>query len=99
TRSKRDWSSDVCSSDLVQAGLHSSTQHMTHEKELSRRVGRCAYNSGQRAFTHTHTHTDTLLYSFTLSGANPSTPSRSWSELPARSEERRVGKEGRSRRC
>src|SRR5699024_12212759 len=79
TRSKRDWSSDVCSSDLLR-----HLQELTHQfislifqklmtpsggSKLS--FGFCQFHTGRRDLRRCH--------------------------ISARSEERRVGKEGRSR--
>src|SRR5699024_11330403 len=89
TRSKRDWSSDVCSSDL----LHPHLLRQLHRGRQSK-VGHAnvlhhlALASGRIAAT-------------ALKGA-PKRPSGvvhlALVGLEVRSEERRVGKEGRSRR-
>src|SRR5690606_39889138 len=73
TRFSRDWSSDVCSSDLVRHGF-----------ELQRREERT------RTARHDE-HRREEAYDLRLHRYRP--PRR----LPGRSEERRVGKEGRTR--
>src|SRR5206468_5995188 len=97
TRSDRDWSSDVCSSDLrkytKQVHLRLYTAHLTPEKLdsvrglVERFPGKCPLflclmqPGGERIFIETH---DKYFV----------TPS---SQLQQRSEERRVGKGCRSR--
>ena len=83
TRYWRDWSSDVCSSDLLIAGVNRFTIGLNasgHKGNRARRennVFRCN-DAGAAAFLHRNF----------LSTGN---------FAPARSEERRVGKECRSR--
>src|SRR5437868_14673801 len=72
TRSKRDWSSDVCSSDLP-------ASRCWCERLLDDEDRRCRSRSTSRR----------------RCGSTP--PAAPWSKSKARSEERRVGKECRSR--
>src|SRR5438034_3207875 len=77
TRSLCDWSSDVCSSDLLPHALHSRLNPVRHPSEL--RISPVITNSPRQE--QRGTILDREL-------AHPA---------PLRSEERRVGKEGRSR--
>src|SRR5207249_5447352 len=90
TRSKRDWSSDVCSSDLAYA------QAFAEVKALG------------RIDSPTRTADQTQIANFWADGAGTATPPGHWNVIAqdvarargttlARSEERRVGKEGRAR--
>src|SRR5207249_11038150 len=89
-RSKRDWSSDVCSSDLdhghlralaVTASSYTSGRHVTFYQSL--------YNYEIAAkLQRTHVHGEVTLDHLLASSA-----------IPFRSEERRVGKEYNSRRA
>src|SRR5206468_9862530 len=91
TRSDRDWSSNVCSSDLSTTLLYGVTTEMPGHR-------------GAVAFLRAHTpvaRTATfLIYDFTrAAGATtPAPPAPERPPPPARSEERRVGKECRSLR-
>src|SRR3989440_5215882 len=79
TRSDRDWSSDVCSSDLVNP---------------SRIVYYCPpFGDGSKITVHLDMNGRTC--SFTVNGTKY--PNVSWWDNLPRSEERRVGKECRSR--
>src|SRR3989454_5659221 len=80
TRLQGDWSSDVCSSDLEQAGLRVDNGIVVDD--LCRTTNADIYAAGDVANFH-----------------NPALDSRLRVEHEdnARSEERRVGKEGRSR--
>src|SRR5437868_10852674 len=77
TRSKRDWSSDVCSSDLVRRRPVERSRRDAKETQRSRRARVRRRQPPEVASAE--------------SSANPPT-------VVARSEERRVGKEGSSRR-
>src|SRR2546422_7560846 len=80
TRCSRDWSSDVCSSDLVPpAGGHARRNHRLYEgvAAAERRIARRVHRSAR----------DPRLPSLARGGA----------AHDVRSEERRVGKECRSR--
>src|SRR5699024_12250019 len=78
TRSKRDWSSDVCSSDLV-ASLHYTFGNSNRAPVIKRREVEGHDKSVYAKFTHRTTR---------------ETHIRSYATRPERSEERRVGKEG-----
>src|SRR5207249_9755987 len=89
TRSKRDWSSDVCSSDLVSAGnavvLTLNPGNFPHGTlAISDRTGAVEFSSP----THEFWGGD----SWTYTGPWKSV---SMVRTTSRSEERRVGKEGR----
>src|SRR5207245_7233655 len=81
TRCYRDWSSDVCSSDLSSAGLREATN--IHSKGASAKMSSSARNISQGA-----------CFRALLTAGPPPAPRRP--ALP-RSEERRVGKECRAR--
>src|SRR5699024_11908383 len=84
TRSKRDWSSDVCSSDLARTAGPRERERVgdrlveCHAESL----GKCGHGDPQSA--------QSLLEAFVVVGAEERLAA-------ARSEERRVGKEGRCR--
>src|SRR5207249_8832645 len=82
TRSKRDWSSDVCSSDLPSCPSTFRPQHCTVPSERSTQV--CRYPP-LTALTLASPATSTGVVE-----TPPTIPLPSW---PSRSEERRVGKE------
>src|SRR5207249_8055726 len=89
TRSKRDWSSDVCSSDLVDSGVvRSSTGYVFNFVNRSVDIAHPA-DINQKAF---------LLYALASAGGRDAAavPVRALFEQQ-RSEERRVGKECRAR--
>src|SRR5207248_5685811 len=85
TRSYGDWSSDVCSSDLVRGGLlalgHVALQHAVVDGRRSPATGIDHVPGVGRGHRHLEPRRE---------------PLESW-RLPVRSEERRVGKEGGSR--
>src|SRR5699024_11973956 len=84
TRSKRDWSSDVCSSDLRRHGLGEFVLELVEGRELSVEVGASLLHPLRGGFESGNC--------LVRNGAQaPGAP------VAARSEERRVGKEGRSR--
>src|SRR5206468_6388619 len=93
TRSDRDWSSDVCSSDLAVLGVEIPPPPRAAGRWPLRQVRPC---SGATAWRQLGYH---LLAAIggTLGGA---LVGACWSApiLALRSEERRVGKEGRSAR-
>src|SRR5699024_12001666 len=78
TRSKRDWSSDVCSSDLDVAGAIEPEDH--HLLRVVHAQAECGGVDDLQSLLEGVAVGDVL-------------------ELARRSEERRVGKEGRSRRA
>src|SRR5437868_10141322 len=84
TRSKRDWSSDVCSSDL-RSQLRRRRPSQARQARLERRTAACgapaghSMNVSQRARIELPEHVPPVF------------------EVYVRSEERRVGKECRSR--
>src|SRR2546421_2629655 len=81
TRSDRDWSSDVCSSDLVSTSFIRLSPSMllpVHAARAPSRIASCVAISTPNS----------------EAGASPMNTSRG---APVRSEERRVGKECRSR--
>src|SRR2546421_7840755 len=80
TRSDRDWSSDVCSSDLYRLRPRSF-----HASQLSHDSGT---SSGGDSFRGSNQRKSTAVYLLVASRICP---------LRVRSEERRVGKECRSR--
>src|SRR5207249_9665334 len=83
TRSKRDWSSDVCSSDLV--------ARFSDARQKNQRLPRLSSPSRRRSTFHCRA----LRVFAGCNGARRSP--RTAPTPPARSEERRVGKEWRSR--
>src|SRR5207249_6296373 len=97
-RSKRDWSSDVCSSDLLygenygyRSGLNQSmVQHL--QKKVEKILAMVQLDKGDLV-VDIGSNDSTLLQAYpdslTLLGVDPSGPKRS--------EERRVGKECRCR--
>src|SRR5699024_11467360 len=95
TRSKRDWSSDVCSSDLAEeVNLNKLDQAVSiifslsgHSKEVDL--------STDEVFTDEEERSITLL---NQSGIKEKLTIGKQNDEGTRSEERRVGKEGRTRR-
>src|SRR5690606_40241960 len=85
TRFSRDWSSDVCSSDLVASSFRPDQEAL--------RGARLAAGAAGLAVRGTEGLTTTVL---TLAGAAAFLATAG---LAARSEERRVGKEGSARGC
>src|SRR5699024_11347555 len=84
TRSKRDWSSDVCSSDLA-----------LQVDALDARLLRCGSIGGDdhlRISVHSGINRQNLLWHFEAKGGKEAVPRLPTDEL-LRSEERRVGKE------
>src|SRR5699024_11552623 len=79
TRSKRDWSSDVCSSDLDRAGADGRARGRQARRLL--RAVSSGITSCERAASMP---------------ARPSESTASCTRVRQRSEERRVGKEGRA---
>src|SRR5207249_5592806 len=91
TRSKRDWSSDVCSSDLIYANPGGDT--IAWERPASIEL---IYPDGTKGF-----QVDAgirIRGGFSRSTDNPKHAFRFFFRQEYRSEERRVGKECRSRR-
>src|SRR5699024_12072811 len=95
TRSKRDWSSDVCSSDLRMA---SNSVFTTSWMEAYRKslddiscVSSTPWGSSFLASSRNR-----LIWLFTSVALEPAVW-KSIHEIPLRSEERRVGKGGRDR--
>src|SRR5699024_11706645 len=86
TRSKRDWSSDVCSSDLVVSGAGSD---ITGPADLAGK--KVAVNSLGAAGDLT------IMAAVEQDGGDPSTIEFVEVAFPDRSEERRVGKEWQTR--
>src|SRR5690606_39579184 len=88
TRFSRDWSSDVCSSDLILA-RRSNTEAVLHEPSavLSRRL----------TTRHAYATTITPSTTYTTGSSHSDTCSKLLPSHQPRSEERRVGKESRSR--
>src|SRR5206468_8447803 len=91
TRSDRDWSSDVCSSDLAR-GLWS----------ILGPEARDTLDNAPPAGEHAHSEGSLGLYVATdggvdVIGERPELPEASEQTAEIRSEERRVGKEGRAR--
>src|SRR5207247_5557346 len=84
TRSTRDWSSDVCSSDLDKKEARDLKTRVEENLKLLER-GRLAYQPGDDLIT--------LL----LSDGKLNVPVHAEKQV-TRSEERRVGKEGKTRR-
>src|SRR5207248_6385985 len=88
TRSYGDWSSDVCSSDLVALTNMSSA---AAQGDLKQPIGRCATQDGDlKRLACYDSIAKSLGYSRTPTAANV-TGSGGWQV--SRSEERRVGKE------
>src|SRR5207247_3743822 len=96
TRSTRDWSSDVCSSDLLPEAI----------EVLRKAVALPLYATPDKAYVNLgwalHQHGDILgairAYQDALKIDPPNVPrALVYLELGRRSEERRVGKEGRDR--
>src|SRR5699024_11533421 len=86
TRSKRDWSSDVCSSDLslVSRALSITVNHLDHPVASHSPI---SSRSAPLLLTHSHSTSGQLRQlDTTLSSFSP----------PKRSEERRVGTESGS---
>src|SRR5207249_9310345 len=81
TRSKRDWSSDVCSSDLTSVAVPASALPGDHI------VTATGESSGLQAQAFFTVRTDWTKFHFDLANTGQN-----------RSEERRVGKDVRSRR-
>src|SRR5437868_8202126 len=81
TRSKRDWSSDVCSSDLVSAAAKVTITAGTAEISAAT----LTVNAGMSKFSGV-VQADTVITNSVVSA----------SYTPGRSEERRVGKEWRA---
>src|SRR5207249_9142344 len=91
TRSKRDWSSDVCSSDLAPHG-----NVIGHDGERRLPVlQKFADQEGERAFRGFEFVA--LMLQFFDAGENRLQLRRVVGDFETRSEERRVGKECRSR--
>src|SRR5207249_8000385 len=94
TRSKRDWSSDVCSSDLADR-LHSSERRATGGENLQEQpvADGFARGGGRRKRRQRHGMSAAAPYG-NQAGANDD---QDGSNKKIRSEERRVGKERRDR--
>src|SRR5690606_41195024 len=97
TRFSRDWSSDVCSSDLGDDLLLHGLGHTT--------IGAAAFHFRVRdgiGWFHSamvaRERVEGREYQI-LEGCGPRRPLVGWEVANIRSEERRVGKEGRSRRA
>src|SRR5690606_40958880 len=87
TRFSRDWSSDVCSSDLTVVYLHGF--YRTIKLSVPQVSGRTPrYPPPDRMCT--------MQLPISAAGQAGQVPTLNASEIPHRSEERRVGKEGRS---
>src|SRR5699024_11368058 len=86
TRSKRDWSSDVCSSDLTRRTFERIAADYSREQKEGKAKKRCAYEEA----VHTY---------YEMEGGVPEAQAyENFGErCAARSEERRVGREGRGR--
>src|SRR5699024_12087125 len=84
TRSKRDWSSDVCSSDLASArqNTDSVSSHSGHSS-----------NEQRQHYRHRSIHRRERIRAAIIEWSSRDQPE----EICLRSEERRVGKESRSR--
>src|SRR5207249_7814027 len=92
TRSKRDWSSDVCSSDLVLQAL----------RRGGKRISRCALRRDPRAalfFLQIHTNAFSHDGDKRMRSQAPRADSETMALDDFRSEERRVGKECRDERA
>src|SRR5699024_12118925 len=93
TRSKRDWSSDVCSSDLGATRICQRRGSAVPFASISVPGGRCPFeDTGRR-----------LVQGEVAMGLQLVVPKAQWPEIgdggtPARSEERRVGKDRRTQR-
>src|SRR5207249_12185897 len=87
TRSKRDWSSDVCSSDLAQSRTRRTALRAPRDVLLPT-LPRANRRSGRRASAVSSPESSGRFRSWDTSG--PLGSPHEW-----RSEERRVGKEGR----
>src|SRR5690606_40482051 len=85
TRFSRDWSSDVCSSDLAGGGLLPSTMGAGLSDPWGVQYGYCVWDPG------------TASVSNAVPACGGATPRR-LQGAPRRSEERRVGKGGVARR-
>src|SRR5699024_12036146 len=91
TRSKRDWSSDVCSSDL--SSWSTSTASAASVEAIAQRAG----VSTRTFFNHWTTKESAIIGVLMQSGEGIAEQLRERiEESGPRSEERRVGKEGRS---
>src|SRR5690606_39392238 len=88
TRFSRDWSSDVCSSDLVQAAL----PILGLDTSLYRGWTQIVVYPGGFLVPRTETDEAGVVHEYVQE-----TSGESWEGGPVRSEERRVGKECRSR--
>src|SRR5205814_7570202 len=95
TRCLSDWSSDVCSSDLLEGGtaaLIDDAPGRGRPKQIAaakvKKIVETTLHTTPKAATHWSVRTMAQLH-----GVSPATVQRIWD----RSEERRVGKEGRDR--
>src|SRR5206468_9219773 len=97
-RSDRDWSSDVCSSDLAAIDLAIELQHFAAESavELARRGAGDAVTAVDRDFHRAHeAYVGGNSTQIGFADVRMAVPPRAASKL--RSEERRVGKGWRTR--
>src|SRR5207302_3284454 len=92
TRFSRDWSSDVCSSDLVEDSANRDAVPISGEDGFP--TWSTSANGRLRSRTGRFRATGKAIYSW---ARTTSRPSARWSSarVATRSEERRVGKEGR----
>src|SRR5207249_7484940 len=91
TRSKRDWSSDVCSSDLNHGAWHVHTR-MISPAPVSPAYFETGFPYGHDQYLSTDA-TCWAAMALMLALPKTSTPA---APQPLRSEERRVGKEGKT---
>src|SRR5699024_11848119 len=97
TRSKRDWSSDVCSSDLYIALSCAGGNWITAETEAPEEaISDLAWKKHQMPAWHLIT-ADGQGITLVNIGVGPSNAKTICDHLAVRSEERRVGKECRAR--
>src|SRR5207249_9292104 len=93
TRSKRDWSSDVCSSDLSR-----STGHVAGEQgQLRERVAQHPHRVADAFAVSVGSRDSHDIHAAIHQGADVIENAVAVEVAEGRSEERRVGKEGRAR--
>src|SRR5207247_3982686 len=95
TRSTRDWSSDVCSSDLLAAVVGIETQQ--HESGVAIGGGKVTVEDFLRAERGGRNVDGFFELEGQFGGGDVIDAGSDHEEAPARSEERRVGKESRER--
>src|SRR5690606_40470395 len=95
TRFSRDWSSDVCSSDLFEGD--DLARRSEHELRTARRHMQVVFQDPYGSFNPRHTVERLVSEPLHLADRKPTRAERRDMVVAARSEERRAGKAGATR--